>query len=65
MRRFEREISKEVYDRAVLNNNYIAKTDREEVFTVSELCGYGVYVDRVFERGGQYFVAYELGSSCD
>lgn len=63
--RCEREISEEVYNRAILNNNYIAKEDQEEVFTISERCGYGVYADRVFERDGKYFVAYERGSSCD
>ena len=61
----EREISKEVYDRAVKNRNFIAKEDEDTVFTEAERWGYGVYGDRVFEKDGKYFVAYERGDSCD
>lgn len=61
----EREISKEVYDRAVENNGLLSDADKDEVFSIAELCGYGVYLPRVFERDGEYYVSYERGDSCD
>lgn len=65
MRSCEREISKEVYDRARQNRGYITPEDTKNVFSVSELIGYGVYGDQVVERDGKYFVLYERGDSCD
>lgn len=65
MRSCEREISKEVYDRARQNRGYITSQDSKDVFSVSELMGYGVYGDQVVERDGKYFVLYERGDSCD
>jgi len=61
----EREISKEIYDRADGYNGLIADEDKEKVFSVAELCGYGVYLPRAFERDGKYYVSYERGDSCD
>ena len=58
-----REISKEVYDEAVLHHGYIQ--DRSKVFTPAECFGYGIYNDRVFERDGKYYVNFEMGESCD
>lgn len=59
------EISKEVYDRAQKNRSYIASEDMGKLFTVSQLCGYGVYGARAFEKDGKYLCAYNIGSSCD
>ena len=61
----KREISKEVYDRAKANRGYIAQDDRKDVFSISELCGYGVYGDTVIKEDDKYFVVYTRGSSCD
>lgn len=61
----KREITKEQYDRAMKNNRYIAKEDKETVFTPSELYGYGVYDDSVCEEDGKYFVEFVTGSTCD
>lgn len=61
----EREITKEQYERAMKNNGYIADEDGKDIFTISEMCGYGVYLPIAFERDGKYFVSFELGSSCD
>lgn len=63
--RMEREITKEIYDRALNNRGYIDPEDRPEVFDRVELCGYGVYGPKVFEKDDKYFVAFNLGSSCD
>ena len=65
MTNHEREITKEVYDHAKANRGYITADDSDRVFTISELIGYGVYGDQVFERDGKYYVSYSLGSSCD
>lgn len=58
-----REISKEIYDKA--KNGVLPKEDYDKVFTISELCGYGVYLPRVFTKDGKYYISFELGSSCD
>ena len=65
MSRYERKIPKDIYDHALQNRNCITKEDFDKVFTISEMCGYGVYSPLVFERDGEYFVGYCLGSSCD
>ena len=65
MTRCRREISKDIYDRAVENRGFIISQDAKNVFTVSELIGYGVYGDQVFEEDGKFYVGYMLGSSCD
>lgn len=66
MKACEKEISKEIYDRAVLTNHgIIPESDMTEIFPQSELSGYGVYFPRAFERDGKYFVGYKLGDSCD
>lgn len=66
MRECERKISKEVYDRSKkLYGGYVGGEDMLKVFDVSERCGYGVYSPRVIERGGEYFVRYMIGDSCD
>lgn len=60
-----KEITKEQYDRAMQNHGYITKDDRNKVFTVSEIYGYGVYGDKVTEDKGKYYVDYSIGSTCD
>ena len=64
MKRYVRKITKEIYDRRT-PSNYITDEDMCKVFDRSEMCGYGVYSPRVFEKNGEYFVEYELGDSCD
>lgn len=63
--RLTREITKEIYDRAIKNRNYVAEEDRNEVWDIAELCGYGIYGDQVCEEDGKYFVKYYRGSTCD
>ena len=41
--RAEKAITKEQYDRAQLNNGYVTEVDLQEIFSTSELCGWGVY----------------------
>lgn len=62
---FEKEISKEIYERSVQNRNRIVGKDEEEVFSDSERYGYGVYGTWTFEKDGKYFVRYDTGDSCD
>jgi hypothetical protein len=61
----KKEISKEIYDRAMQNNKYITEADKNEIFTISQLCGYGVYGAIAVEEDGKYYCKYSMGSSCD
>ena len=61
----KRKITKDIYDRAKANGGGIASDDILEVFTSSELYGYGVYSTRVHEENGEYYVSFSMGSSCD
>lgn len=65
MKNMEREIPKEVYDRAVANHGVLKGSDYDKVFSVSELMGYGVYNDRVVKDGDRYLVRYQTGDNCD
>ena len=59
------EVSKEVYDRAQLNRGYMAKEDKEALFSESIRYGYGLYGCVVREKDGKYICSYEIGDSCD
>ena len=66
------EVSKEVYERAKeghpnqnLKYYYMADKDKNELFDVSILCGYGLYGCMVYEEDGKYWCTYETGSTCD
>ena len=65
MNAYTKEITKEIYDRAKANRNYITEEDKSKVFSISQLCGYGVYSPTVFEKDEKYYCNYYLGSSCD
>lgn len=65
MRTYEKEISKEIYDKAVANNGTVPDSAYKDIFSVSELIGYGVYRVSAFEKDGKYFVKYQRGDSCD
>lgn len=60
-----KEISKEVYDKAMENNGHIPGNMEMEVFGPAICCGYGLYGTRVREEDGKYYVDYKRGSSCD
>lgn len=61
----KREITKDIYERALTNRKYIISEDMNKVFNEAELCGYGIYRTQVFEEDGKYFVHYYMGASCD
>ena len=66
MFRFKREISKEIYDRAIANNGkFASKEDWNAVFTLAESCGYGIYGYSILEEDGKYYVWFDRGSTCD
>ena len=58
-------VSKEVYDRAVMNRGYMATQDQKEYFDDSILCGYGLYNCTVREENGKYICSWWSGSTCD
>ena len=69
--RSEKPITKEQYERAQLNNGFIAEADLQEIFSMSDLCGYGVYSPiacaRYSETTGEttYVVSYTTSTNCD
>lgn len=65
MRRGKRKINKEIYDRAMEHNGYITEEDKEKVFCISEIYGYGVYGAQAKEENGEYYVYFSMGDSCD
>ena len=65
MTRYRRKITKELYDRAMLNKGILTEEDQKSVFSASEMFGYCVYVSNVVVDHGEYYVTFTLGSSCD
>lgn len=65
MQQLTREINKKQYERALNSHNYIADEDEKDVFTVSEIYGYGVYYSRVFKKDNKYYVQFRIGDTCD
>lgn len=65
MTEHRRKIEKDVYDRAMNNGRSLTREDYGKVFDAAELMGYGVYGERVYEENGEYFVWFQMGSSCD
>ena len=59
------EVSKEVYERAKENGDYMTIKDRNVLFSDSILCGYGLYNCRVHEENGKYICTWWRGDSCD
>lgn len=59
----KRTITKEMYDNAT--NGYLNSKDYDKIFSVEEMCGYGVYSAMVYEDNGEYYCRFTLGSSCD
>ena len=60
-----REISREIYDRAIANNGNIVKEDIDNVWTQADLYGYGVYSYGIYEKDGKCYVRFSTGTSCD
>lgn len=65
MRSGVREITKEMYERAGGEGKYLSGEDEDKVFSVMDLCGYGIYGARVFKEGDKYVCRYQRGDSCD
>lgn len=69
--RAEKPITKEQYERAQLNNGYVTEADLQEIFSTSELCGWGVYSPiackryNAFADENTYIVSYSTSTCCD
>lgn len=63
------EVSKDVFERARAGREgkcfYMAEEDKEKLFSIQVLCGYGLYNCKVREVDGKYICSYETGDSCD
>ena len=55
----KREITKEQAEKVIHENDW------SNIFSQSEVCGYGVYGERIREENGKYFVEFYRGESCD
>lgn len=55
----KREITKEQAEKVIHENDW------SNIFSQSEVCGYGVYGERVREEDGKYYVEFYRGESCD
>ena len=65
MTKYRRKITEEQYERAILNNGILTEDDEKDVFTFSEMFGYGVYMPKVIKDHNEFFVTFTLGNSCD
>ena len=65
MTKYRRKITEEQYERAILNKGLLTEEDEKDVFTFSEMFGYGIYMPIVIEEHGEYYVTFTLGSNCD
>lgn len=65
MVQIKREITKDIYNRALNNNGHITNEDQNQVYHIHELCGYGIYGDCVSNEDDRYYVIFQRGSSCD
>ena len=69
--RSEKPITKEQYERAQLNNGFMTEADLQEIFSMADLCGYGVYSPiacaRYSAATGEttYIVSYTTSTNCD
>lgn len=62
----ERIISEEQYQRAMERNGNLADMDLDDVFSLSEQIGYGIYFAKVDRNEiGKPIVRYSMGDSCD
>jgi hypothetical protein len=59
-----KEISKEVYDRAVANNGRMTEDD-EIAILGAYVYGYGLYGTAVYQEDGKYMVSFRHGDSCE
>lgn len=67
----ERSITKEQYERAQMNYGYITDEDLKDIFSESELIGYGIYGAIGYARYDSeanettYIVLYTTSDCCD
>ena len=69
--RAEKSITKEQYEKARLNGSFVSEADLQEIFSQSELYGYGVLepiVHKIYNEatgGTTYIVSYITSTNCD
>lgn len=39
--------------------------DATDIFSIQEVCGYGIYGEYYYKKDGKYYVKYQIGTSCD
>lgn len=58
-RTITKEITEEQYKKATIEH------DATGIFSMQEVCGYGVYNERFYKADDKYYVSYRLGNTCD
>ena len=62
----QRQISDDVYFRAMLNGGRLTEEDKLTVFTDAERLGYGAIIGSVFtDQNDKPYVNYSISDSCD
>lgn len=59
----KREITKEIYDNAGGDGKPLRNW--KDVFSDTEVMGYGIYHPTVYEENGKYYCRFYMGDSCD
>lgn len=63
---FDREISEDMYRRAVHENNgRILKEDEQAILSAAERLGYGASAGRVYEKDGAFYACCHRWNNCD
>ena len=62
---WDREITKEQFERAKSNNGRLLREDVNNVLTDSERLGYGASAGSVYEIDGHYYVRCHMYNNCD
>ena len=65
MKEYTMEISKEIYDNAGGEGKPVSESDKNKIFDVSIIWGYGLYGTSVHKQGGKYICRYITGDTCD
>lgn len=69
--RSEKPITKEQYERAQFNNGFITEADLQDIFSMADLCAYGVYSPKACARYSKttgettYIVSYTTSTCYD
>jgi hypothetical protein len=68
MNYYTKEVSKEFYEKCQKETGgrgFVPSKFYSEIFTIPQMCGYGIYGTNLYKKDDKYYVHYDMGSSCD